>query len=131
MFAAFDDTQSPAHRSATKRSPVPLPLVKEPRGLEPCHENFGNVVVEALACGCAVAISDKTGVGGDLLNGAPSSFGAVLPRQVNAWRDWLATWLQNPQRAGNLCAEWVAQTYGSAAVADQAIAVYRQILEAH
>ena len=38
------------------------------------HENFGNVVVEALACGCAVAISDRTGIGGDLLNGAPSNF---------------------------------------------------------
>ncbi|MFZ9463619.1 MAG: glycosyltransferase, partial [Vulcanococcus sp.] len=29
------------------------------------HENFGNVVVEALACGCAVLISDRTGVGAD------------------------------------------------------------------
>ena len=71
------------------------------------HENFGNVVIEALACGCAVLISDKTGVGSDLLRSAPKGFGAVLPRQQNSWANWLTSWLQNPRRAGRYCAEWV------------------------
>ena len=93
------------------------------------HENFGNVVIEALGCGCAVAVSDKTGVGGDLLNGAPANFGAVLPRQVPAWTDWLATWLNKPQRAGKICAQWAAQRYSSEAVASQAVAIYQQILK--
>jgi glycosyltransferase involved in cell wall biosynthesis len=93
------------------------------------HENFGNVVVEALASGCAVAVSDKTGVGGDLLRGAPANFGAVLPRESQAWLNWLATWLENPQRAGKSCAQWVARRYSSEAVANQAVAIYQQILE--
>ena len=93
------------------------------------HENFGNVVIEALASGCAVAVSDKTGVGGDLLKGAPANFGAVLPREPHAWADWLATWLNKPQRAGKNCAQWAAQRYSSEAVANQAVAIYQQILE--
>jgi glycosyltransferase involved in cell wall biosynthesis len=94
------------------------------------HENFGNVVIEAMACGCAVAISNRTGVGGDLLKTAPTSFGAVLPREKKCWKDWLESWLQQPKRAGSNCAQWARQTYGSAAIAEQAIAMYRQILEA-
>ena len=94
------------------------------------HENFGNVVIEAMACGCSVAISNRTGVGGDLLRAAPAGFGAVLPRQETYWTHWLASWLQQPRRAGKDCAQWARQTYGSAAIAEQAIAMYRQILEA-
>ncbi|CAK27082.1 Glycosyltransferase [Synechococcus sp. RCC307] len=93
------------------------------------HENFGNVVIESLACGCAVAVSDKTGVGGDLSNGAPTNFGAVLPREAGAWADWLASWLNNPQRAGKNCAQWIAQRYSSEAVAIQAVSIYQQILK--
>ena len=94
------------------------------------HENFGNVVIEAMACGCAVAISNRTGVGGDLLRAAPAGFGAVLPRQKTCWTHWLASWLQQPRRAGSDCAQWARENYGSAAIAEQAIAMYRQILEA-
>ena len=94
------------------------------------HENFGNVVIEAMACGCAVAISDKTGVGGDLLKAAPESFGAVLPRQTKCWTQWLASWLKQPNRAGSYCAQWARQTYGSDAIAKQAIEMYQQILAA-
>ena len=94
------------------------------------HENFGNVVIEAMACGCAVAISNRTGVGGDLLRAAPAGFGAVLPRQKTCWTHWLASWLQQPRRAGSDCAQWARENYGSASIAEQAIAMYRQILEA-
>jgi glycosyltransferase involved in cell wall biosynthesis len=93
------------------------------------HENFGNVVIEALACGCAVAVSDKTGVGGDLMGRGPTNFGCVLPRDTQAWRDWIASWLKNPQRAGVNGAQWVAQNYSSERVADQAISIYQQILK--
>jgi glycosyltransferase involved in cell wall biosynthesis len=95
------------------------------------HENFGNVVTEAMACGCAVAISDRTGVGGDLLRAAPASFGAVLPRQEKYWTHWLSLWLKQPERAGSDCAQWARQNYGSAAIAEQAIAMYRKIIEAN
>lgn len=95
------------------------------------HENFGNVVIEAMACGCAVAISNRTGVGGDLLRAAPAEFGTILPRQKTCWTHWLACWLQQPRRAGGDCAQWARRNYGSAAIAEQAIAMYRQILEAN
>ena len=93
------------------------------------HENFGNVVVEALACGCAVAISNRTGVADDLLASAPGGYGAVLPRQHGAWRAWLGAWLAAPQRAGAPLAQWAAQRYGQRAVARQAIEIYQQILQ--
>lgn len=93
------------------------------------HENFGNVVVEALACGCAVAVSDLTGVAGDLLEGAPAGYGVVLPRLARLWRDWLADWLKAPVRAGDSAAAWVARGYGKRAVARRAIEVYQEILQ--
>jgi glycosyltransferase involved in cell wall biosynthesis len=93
------------------------------------HENFGNVVVEALGCGCAVLISDRTGVGADLLEAAPRGFGAVLPRRPGPWRDWLAAWLRQPQRAGAAVATWAGEHYGQQAVACQMIELYRLILQ--
>jgi glycosyltransferase involved in cell wall biosynthesis len=48
------------------------------------HENFGNVAVEALACGCPVALSVESGVSGDI-SGRPGV--AVLPRRA---ADWIA-----------------------------------------
>ncbi len=46
------------------------------------HENFGNVAVEAAACGCYVVASETTGVALQL-----QSFGAAecLPRQEAVW----------------------------------------------
>jgi glycosyltransferase involved in cell wall biosynthesis len=93
------------------------------------HENFGNVVVEGLACGCAVLVSDRTGVGVDLQSSAPDGFGAVLPRRLSLWRDWLGAWLRQPKRAGSASAIWAADHYGQRAVARQAIEVYRHILQ--
>lgn len=93
------------------------------------HENFGNVVIEAIACGCAVLISDRTGVGGDLLSSAPSGFGTVLPRQPEQWQQWLGLWLQRPERAGDTAAAWARGTYSQQAVAKQAIKTYHTILQ--
>lgn len=92
------------------------------------HENFGNVVIEALACGTAVMVSDRTGVSGDLLAEAPAGYGAVLPRRVHLWQEWLATWLAAPARAGAPAASWAAERYGAAAVAGQALRMYEEIL---
>ncbi len=94
------------------------------------HENFGNVVVEAMACGCGVLISNQTGVGGDLLHGAPTCFGAVLPREQKLWTEWLQAWLKHQQRGGTKAAQWAAERFSSTAVAKQAIAIYQEILEA-
>ena len=93
------------------------------------HENFGNVVIEALACGCAVAISELTGVAEDLLNEAPPGFGAVLPRRSEAWATWLAGWLSAPRRAGASGARWAAERYAIPAISKRALEVYRDILQ--
>ena len=93
------------------------------------HENFGNVVLEALACGCAVAISDRTGVGLDLLHSAPAGFGAVLPRHSQNWIQWLGQWLEDAPRAGLPVSQWVAQHYSQSAIADRAIELYQKILQ--
>ena len=93
------------------------------------HENFGNIVIEALACGCAVAVSDQTGVAEDLLDEAPPNFGRVIPRRREAWSSWLAKWLANPRRAGPETATWIAQRYSVQAVSAQAVKMYRSILE--
>lgn len=93
------------------------------------HENFGNVVVEALACGCPVAISDRTGVAGDLLNGCPDDFGMIAPRDAQAWEAWLTQWFQNPPHRAALSALWVQERYGQTAVAAQSIEIYQRILQ--
>ena len=93
------------------------------------HENFGNVVPEALACGCAVAISDRTGVGVDLQRSAPQGFGTVLPRRCRDWIQWLGWWLEDAPRASLPVSQWVAQHYSQSAVADRAIELYQQILQ--
>jgi len=93
------------------------------------HENFGNVVIEALACGCAVAISEHTGVAEDLLEDAPPGFGAVLPRQSEAWSTWLAAWLSAPNRAGVSGAQWAAEKYSIPAISKRALEIYCNILQ--
>ena len=93
------------------------------------HENFGNVVVEAMACGVAVLISDRTGVGDDLIEAAPADFGAVLPRHAGIWSRWLAVWLQAPRRAGLTTAAWAARRYSQEHVALDALRIYSDILQ--
>ena len=93
------------------------------------HENFGNVVIEALACGCAVAISEHTGVAEDLLDDAPPGFGAVLPRRSEAWSTWLSAWLRAPHRAGDSGAQWAAEYYSIPAISTRALEIYRNILQ--
>ena len=93
------------------------------------HENFGNVVIEALACGCAVAISDRTGVSGDLLADAPQDYGVVLPREPLRWAQWLDQWLGQPQPSTRAAAQWASERYGQEAIAHKAIELYQQILQ--
>lgn len=92
------------------------------------HENFGNVVIEALACGSAVMVSEHTGVGADLLEGAPGCWGRVLAREPDVWREELDGWLARPRRAGVDAARWAARHYSQAAVAAGALRIYREIL---
>lgn len=61
------------------------------------HENFGNVAVEALACGCPVLLSPAVGAAADLAAVlADQPWGAVQPRRLDAWHRWLDRWLAQP-----------------------------------
>ncbi|MFM7674871.1 MAG: glycosyltransferase [Synechococcus sp.] len=90
------------------------------------HENFGNVVIEALACGAAALISDRTGVSAEL---AQAGFAAVLPRRAELWSAWLDRWLHQPRRAGDCAAHWAAGRYGADAVSAAALRAYASILQ--
>lgn len=67
------------------------------------HENFGNVVIEALACGCGALISDKVGVGSDILSCPGVN---VAKRSANAWIRALAPILKGV-RPGTASASWI------------------------
>ena len=56
------------------------------------HENFGNVVIEALACGCPVLISDRVGLHQEVSTGR---VGWVLPRNVQVWTELIRDLQQN------------------------------------
>jgi len=89
------------------------------------HENFGNVVVEALACGAAVMLSDQVGVQADI-NDLAGVF--VVPRSREAWLKALESWLHSPQRAGSAVAAVVAERFSAPTLAAQAYATYQQIV---
>ena len=96
------------------------------------HENFGNVALEALACGCPVLVSDAVAVAEELpALLAAEPWGAVLPRQARLWQNWLYFWLQewhsNPihQRVSSLA---LHGTYGPNAVAEACEQFYMSLL---
>ena len=91
------------------------------------HENFGNVAVEALACGCPVLLSPAVGAGADLaavLDRQP--WGAVVPRRVETWQAWLDPWLAQPPARPDPAA--LAAWTGQAAVARAWCRAYADLL---
>jgi len=89
------------------------------------HENFGNVVVEAMACGCGAMVSSRVGVGGD---GAEVPGLWVVERRRSAWIHALGAWLREPGRPGAAAALAMAERFSSEAVAARAMAGYRALL---
>ena len=88
------------------------------------HENFGNVVVEALACGCGVLISDHVGVS-ELIRGCPGV--SITPRSTTHWFTELNLIL-GTNRPGSISAEWVVNSFSTPVVAKQAMSIYSSIL---
>ena len=88
------------------------------------HENFGNVVVEALACGCGVLISDRVGVA-DGIRQCPGV--TISPRSTQCWIAALGRVLAS-DRPGHLSAEWVRNSFSQLLVAKQAEKIYASIV---
>ncbi|MEH1922818.1 glycosyltransferase [Nostoc sp.] len=59
------------------------------------HENFGNVVVESLACGCPVLISDKVGLHDEVAEGG---VGWVRSRVPSEWTEAIRELIQFPSK---------------------------------
>lgn len=63
------------------------------------HENFGNVVVESLACGCPVLISDKVGLHDEVVEGG---VGWVRSRVASEWTEAIGELIQFPSKMQTL-----------------------------
>lgn len=88
------------------------------------HENFGNVVVEALACGCGSLISDRVGVA-DSLPGCPGVL--VADRSKRAWVQLLERALRS-HRPGLDAEDWVKDRFSAQLIARQAQQLYAGVL---
>jgi len=88
------------------------------------HENFGNVVIEALACGCGVIISDRVGVA-DSVRPCPGV--TVSPRSIGRWTSDLQNILSTT-RPGQLSAEWVKNRFSQKLVSMQAKDMYDSLV---
>ena len=88
------------------------------------HENFGNVVIEALACGCGALISDRVGVGEDISDCPGVS---ISPRSHEGWITSLSQILSR-RRPGHLSADWVGKYFSQSLVTSEAKKLYSSIL---
>ena len=87
------------------------------------HENFGNIAVEALSCGCGVVLSDRVGVS-DMLDGCPGVL--IGPRKIRIWTD-LMTEAMMLRRPSESSANWVNCRFNQDLISQQAIKLYQNI----
>ena len=88
------------------------------------HENFGNVVIEALACGCGVLISERVGVA-ETIESCPGV--SISPRSTELWIAHLQNILSS-ERPGMHSADWVSNCFSQALVARNAKRIYTSIV---
>jgi glycosyltransferase involved in cell wall biosynthesis len=93
------------------------------------NENFGNVAVEALACGARVALSEGVGCASELADCAGV---VVLPRLTGMWRNEMIRALNRPPLPGEVKAtrrRLLEGRYSAAAVAAAMENSYFDVLE--
>jgi len=92
------------------------------------HENFGNVLVESMACSCPVLISDKVGLHHEILQ---SGLGWVLPLHPGKWVSILETLMQNPIAVQNNAAKtrpWIMDKFTVERVASEMGELYKDVI---
>lgn len=93
------------------------------------NENFGNVVIEAMAHGCPVVVSP--GVGSRSVVEASGGGLVAAGSDAHSLQVALAALLENPEGAeeiGRRGAEFVRRHYSWAAIAAQMVSMYREVL---
>jgi glycosyltransferase involved in cell wall biosynthesis len=94
------------------------------------HENFGIAVVEAMAAGCAVIVSDQVGIQSEV---AKAQCGAVVPLDIAALAAAMDRWLADPERcreAGIRGREFALAAYDWNRIADRWKNHYRRLIAA-
>ena len=95
----------------------------------PSHqENFGNAVVEALAAGLPVVISDQVNLWPDVRD---AGVGGVVPLRVDALTEEIRRWLSSAElraEAGRKAIPWVRERYDWAAIARRWADHYRALV---
>ena len=89
------------------------------------HENFGNVVLESLVCGCAVLISDRVGASSMISHCAGVH---VAPHNPQLWITLLKKILLSP-KPGSRTNNTVINRFSKKQVAEEAISIYREIIQ--
>jgi len=91
------------------------------------HENFGNVAIEAMACGCPVVMSDQVGVA-DQVVGLPGV--TVLPLNVKAWVAGLSGLMKRRDEKNNeLIRVGVVEKFSPSQVATKMEEAYSRVLD--
>ena len=88
------------------------------------HENFGNVVIEALACGCGALISDRVGIAESIRQ---CSGVTVTQRSTQSWIDAIRNVLDS-RRPGHLSSDWIVNSFSQHQVAKQAKSIYESVM---
>jgi glycosyltransferase involved in cell wall biosynthesis len=89
------------------------------------HENFGNVVPEALSCGCGVIISDQVGSARDIAE-CPGTF--VLPRIINSWARQVNNCM-SIRRPGTASETWINEYFSRDNLSQKLLLHYQGVLE--
>lgn len=88
------------------------------------HENFGNVVIESLLCGCPVLISENVGVA-EALGTCPGV--TLIKRSSRLWIQALDRLLDEP-RPGMLSNLWIQSHFSQASISLQAKELYSSLI---
>ena len=89
------------------------------------HENFGNVSIEALACGCGALVSSFVGAAESIIE-CPGSY-VVKNRSVSRWASTLRPLLTR-SRPGRLSADFIADKYSCQRIAKNALHAYKALM---
>jgi glycosyltransferase involved in cell wall biosynthesis len=92
------------------------------------QENFGNSVVEALAAGTPVLISDQVNIHGQI---TAAEVGGVVPAEAGPLARELARWLDDPElrsRAAARAPAFVRERYDWRSIAGRWVGHYRRLV---